>query len=688
MKRILFALIIVIASVSLKAADRDTVLFTGDTLPGITGDTLVFNQTLYVVGRTSSYYLYLSYERLRDPEDVALKGTPAYDSALTKYKTGVLKVYCPYVKQKDTIRLGATVHNLEATWAGARYVKTYANSIDIRDNERPTARPDLGDASLVVCAANLKHYWPDWEGSLSSAKSDTDFQRQHIKLMKALINIDADIFALTELQPGPRALNSIVDGLNEKTQPGLYAYVDDKDTTMVQNIKVGYIYRTDKVVPVLNLGYPYGTTYQEMTYRHREYVQAFDELATGERFMISMNHFKAGAGDSTLLSSRLANAKHLTAFLDTYRKSNYYRDDDILIVGDLNSFMSESPITHIEDAGYVNLEKLMAPTDYSYAYDNKVEYLDYAFATPALTPQVTGVAAYHLNADESTVFYYSEGEDTSMYRYSDHDPILVGLKLHTETEVVVKDTICHDTTWTVPFAEDFGEFYPESVSGAALWLWNSNSGCATVNGFSSGENEEDWLISPYIDLSGSDSAWFSFSHSINYGDTSLWKDRCQLFVSDDFTGNPSEATWKQLSFVFPTSFNQWVADSLTLPTSYLGADSVTIAFRYNDTVGGDIPAWSVRDFVFSSRCAEIVPPVDTTSSDTTSIASLSSDEAWIYAVEGRVVVKSASPVNVEVYDLLGREMARREYVTECTIPLHRGIYIVRSEATVKKVFVR
>ena len=42
--------------------------------------------------------------------------------------------------------------------------------------------------------------------------------------------------------------------------------------------------------------------------------------------------------------------------------------------------------------------------------------------------QVTGAAPYHLNADASYRQGYYYG-DTTMYRYSDHDPIVVGLNL-------------------------------------------------------------------------------------------------------------------------------------------------------------------------------------------------------------------------------------------------------------------
>ena len=688
MKRIFSFMILVICVAGAAAAERDTIVFNGDTLKGNIGDTLFFDQTLYVCGRTSSYYLYLSYERQREPEELAQKGTPAYDSAFAKFNNGILKVYCPYFKQKDTIRLGATVKNLVGMIAGPRYIKTYDTYIEIDNNTRPTSRPDVGDASLIVCEANLEHYCPDWEGSLSSAQSDTDYQRQHLKLMKALANIDADIYALTELQPGTKALNNITNGLNELTQPGRYAFVDDKDTQIVKNVKVAFVYRTDKVVPVLELGFPYGTTYQELTYHNREYVQAFEEIATGERFVLSMNHFKAGAGDSTTMNARMANVKHLVDFIDIRLKSNYYRDDDVLIVGDMNSFMKEPPILYFDNAGFENQLTKYAPTEYSYAYDKKVEYLDYAFTTPSMSAQVTGACPYHINADESEIYHYSNGEDTTMYRYADHDPVIIGLKLFSQPKPQPVDTGCAAIGFVETFKDNFGDFYPVSVAGTASWLWSATDSCASVNGYSSNENEEDWLVSPYFNLSETDSAWFTFEHAIGYGVDTLWTERCRLLVSADYKDDPAEATWTEFPLKTAAEW-EWMSDTVVLPAQLLGFDSVVVAFQYNDTVGADIPAWHVRNFTFGSICSEKEPdePTNPDNPDHPGIADFDNENLLIYSVDNQLIVKSDIASVLVVFDLAGREVARRNDVTACRLRLPHGLYIVRFGNAVKKVLV-
>jgi hypothetical protein len=73
---------------------------------------------------------------------------------------------------------------------------------------------------------------------------------------------------------------------------------------------------------------------------------------------------------------------------------------------------------------------------YSYVFDGQAGYLDHA-ASAALTGQVTGVAEWHINADEPDVLDYDTSfkpaAQDALYepnasRTSDHDPIIVGLE--------------------------------------------------------------------------------------------------------------------------------------------------------------------------------------------------------------------------------------------------------------------
>ena len=62
-------------------------------------------------------------------------------------------------------------------------------------------------------------------------------------------------------------------------------------------------------------------------------------------------------------------------------------------------------------------------------YGGRAGYIDHALCNSTLYKQITGMAAYHINSDESDNYTYDKSDDRTMFRCSDHDPVLVGLKL-------------------------------------------------------------------------------------------------------------------------------------------------------------------------------------------------------------------------------------------------------------------
>ena len=406
------------------SAQYPQVVFSGQDLAEYMDETVIFAQTLYVCGH-SGRTLYLSYERMRSPEEVAPVGTAEFTAQQLKCVSGFLTAYCYHIFA-DTVRLGSTVTNLRAYVTDSQNITVYGN-LNFGNSQAPTNRPDVGNARLILCASNLQYYCPIWQGTYG-AGSDEEFRIQNLKILKALANINADLYALEEVQEGTAGLDSLVSGLNARTAPGRYAYIADGNTSTSTYTKVAMIYRTDKLAPYLSLGYPY--TSSSSIYRRREYVQAFTELSSNERFILSLNHFKAkdGTGSASTNAARMANVQQLVSFLTARLNSNYYNDSDVLIVGDLNCNTNEEPLLYLENNQYQNQLKIYNPEAYSYVYDNQVSYLDHVFASSSMAGQVTGAAPYHLNADASYRQGYYYG-DTTMYRYSDHDPIVVGLNL-------------------------------------------------------------------------------------------------------------------------------------------------------------------------------------------------------------------------------------------------------------------
>ena len=99
-------------------------------------------------------------------------------------------------------------------------------------------------------------------------------------------------------------------------------------------------------------------------------------------------------------------------------------------MGDLNAYAKEDPITVLREGGMTDLHRAFhADSSYSYMYRGQAGYLDHALCNSTLYPQVTGMVAYHINSDESDSYTYDKSSDNTMFRCSDHDPVIVGLKL-------------------------------------------------------------------------------------------------------------------------------------------------------------------------------------------------------------------------------------------------------------------
>ena len=144
---------------------------------------------------------------------------------------------------------------------------------------------------------------------------------------------------------------------------------------------------------------------------------SLSENATGVQFVVTLNHFKSkgsacdapdtGDGQGNCAAVRTTAANLIAPWLAS--DPTGAGTETILIFGDLNSYAKESPIAALEGAGFTNLvAEGIGPDAYSYAFDGQWDYLDYALANDALLPDVTGVAEWHINADEPALPDYND----------------------------------------------------------------------------------------------------------------------------------------------------------------------------------------------------------------------------------------------------------------------------------------
>ena len=169
---------------------------------------------------------------------------------------------------------------------------------------------------------------------------------------------------------------------------------------------------------------------------------------------------------------------------------------------------------------------------------------------------------------------------------TDYDSFDLVLNLNTIEDVVIDGLRC-DPLFQDSFAQGNLDMWTTySVTGAQEWYYNSfgnPSDSATMSGFSGSAIEnEDWLISLPIDLSGVPSAFLEFQNVKRYSG-----DDIEVYFATDYNGGDpnTDGTWQALNPALDSdegSWSSWV-DSGVLDVSAAAGGNLFIAFKYVST---------------------------------------------------------------------------------------------------------
>ena len=297
------------------------------------------------------------------------------------------------------------------------------------------------------------------------ANTAEELERQLSKLTTALLGLKADVIGLMELEndADDATLKTIVHRLNAALPADsgrAYSYVP---TGLIGSdaIKVGLIYNnlavaTNGAARVLDTT-AFTDPLASGTPKNRPALaQTFRELASGQTVNVVVNHLKSkGATDATgadldqrdgqaaFNATRTAAAARLLEWIKTNPTGN--GDPDWVVLGDLNAYAKENPIQVFEAAGYRNaLPSFTAEPPSSYAFFTPVDMsgaLDHMLISPSLVPQATAALDWNINAAEGAFRDYNRDTNSNgnaavrdffspdPYRTSDHDPVLLDLKL-------------------------------------------------------------------------------------------------------------------------------------------------------------------------------------------------------------------------------------------------------------------
>jgi len=134
--------------------------------------------------------------------------------------------------------------------------------------------------------------------------------------------------------------------------------------------------------------------------------------------------------------------------------------------------------------------------------------------------------------------------------------------------------------------QSFNTFTPFSVTGLQTWNQSAQYG-ATCTGYVAGQNfaNEDWLISPAMNLTQTDNVKLTFNHTrgvtavMNVGVTEGWY---TVWATANYTGDPTTTQWIELTGLnqnIPFGWQFIASGELIVPEAAKSANS-RIAFRY------------------------------------------------------------------------------------------------------------
>ena len=143
------------------------------------------------------------------------------------------------------------------------------------------------------------------------------------------------------------------------------------------------------------------------------------------------------------------------------------------------------------------------------------------------------------------------------------------------------------------FEESFSTNFPNwtkySVTGAQVWTLDTSFGnpgsCARISGFANNTNNvnEDWLISPSIDLTNAPLAKLTFDNASRFSGNLI-----EVYVSTNYDGSsaPNTATWTLISGATldtNTGSYIWTNSGALNISSFIGNSNVRVAFKYTST---------------------------------------------------------------------------------------------------------
>jgi len=501
-----------------------------------------------------------------------------------------------------------------------------------------------------------------------SINGPTDEQLQVNNVAKVIKALDVDVVALQEVGTSSAysTIDTLVRRLGNEWGGSIIPWSADNCS---QN--QGIIYKKSKIQFVsASLMSNAGTSYNWSSGRFPVLYNLNLVVGNSTVPVALINIHAKAMSDESSYARRKAASLSLKALLD----GNSYNTKNVILLGDFNDYLAgtqcsscspaESPYKNFVDdtQNYKGLTGGLYDPNYNSPVIDNIIISDELFDNYSNAVLRETTAAQVVPNFTSTT--------------SDHYPISATFSFGDGPAG------CQNFSFSETFGQSLGTFIQQSVQGTQTWGWRAQYG-AVISGYqnSVANPNEDWLISPTLDLSGSSAATLRFEHALNYAGTAGDNvNNYSLWITDAYSsGLPGTANWTKLTIPTMPTGNDWTfvnSGDITIPTDLM-KQNIRFAFKYqsNETVAA---TWEVRNVTIDGQCTQtqLDPPL------------VDDAQSKVYAVGGIIKVENKQAMPVTVFDVTGRILYSVPAIqnTEFDV-MQQGIYIVRCGNKVVKVVV-
>jgi 5'-nucleotidase len=464
------------------------------------------------------------------------------DGASLNFLTTAKDAPLPYVSLTDPVRVGAAVTFEEPVILDYRnnawkFQPTQQLTVDNADAVQPVSfENDRQDApaavggTVKISSFNVLNYFTTTAESVGCTSTYNDregnpitadtcpgsgprgaanaenLERQQAKIVAAVNGLGADVVSLEEIENSARfgkdrdeALSTLVAALNAALGSEQWAFVPSPAVRPASEdvIRTAFIYKKAIVAPV---GDSVILDDPAFANARQPLAQAFAPVGDPDATILAIvNHFKSKGDSDPKATGDNANGIQGAFNGDRVRQAealgNFAKEratavgtDDVFLLGDFNAYTKEDPIEKLREFGFEPLET--GTGKYSYSFSGQSGSLDHVLASSSARELVTGTDIWNINAVEAVALEYSRYNynalnfyDTSPYRSSDHDPVIVGLDLSSTTEINllgINDFHGRIDANTVKFAGTIEQLRAEYGDDNSLFLSNGDNIGASV----------------------------------------------------------------------------------------------------------------------------------------------------------------------------------------------------------------